>query len=86
MSSLKVGIREFRSQLPHYLLEVGQPLAITRHGETIGYYIPTRDKAASDEVMSLRLAAEKLDTLLQVSGVDLDTIVEEFNTKRREAE
>jgi antitoxin (DNA-binding transcriptional repressor) of toxin-antitoxin stability system len=47
MNSLKVGIREFRSQLPHYLLEVGQPLAITRHGETIGYYIPTQDQAAS---------------------------------------
>lgn len=86
MNSLKVGIREFRSQLPHYLLEAGQPLAITKHGETIGYYIPTRDKAASDDVMSLRLAAEKLDTLLQASGVDPDAIVEEFNTKRREAE
>jgi antitoxin (DNA-binding transcriptional repressor) of toxin-antitoxin stability system len=47
MNSLKVGIREFRSQLPHYLLEVGQPLAITRHGEAIGYYTPTRDQAAS---------------------------------------
>ena len=86
MNYLKVGIREFRSQLPYYLLEVGQPLAITRHGETIGYYIPTRDKSASDEVMCLRLAAEKLDILLQASGVDPDTIVEEFNTRRREAE
>ena len=47
MNSLKVGIHEFRSQLPHYLLEVGQPLAITRHGEAIGYYTPTRDQAAS---------------------------------------
>jgi PHD/YefM family antitoxin component YafN of YafNO toxin-antitoxin module len=86
MNPLKVGIREFRSQLPHYLLEVGQPLAITRHGETIGYYIPTRDKAASDELTALRLAAEKLDTLLQESGMDPDVIVEEFNTKRRAAE
>jgi antitoxin (DNA-binding transcriptional repressor) of toxin-antitoxin stability system len=50
MDSLKVGIREFRSQLPHYLLEVGQPLAITRHGETIGYYIPTRDKTGADDL------------------------------------
>jgi antitoxin (DNA-binding transcriptional repressor) of toxin-antitoxin stability system len=47
MNSLKVRIREFRSQLPHYLLEVGQPLAITRHGEAIGYYTPARDQAAS---------------------------------------
>ena len=84
MDSLKVGIREFRSQLPHYLLEVGQPLAITRHGETIGYYIPTRDKTGVDDLKALRAAAEKLDRLLQASGVEPDEIVEAFNTKRRE--
>jgi hypothetical protein len=75
MNSLKVGIREFRSQVPHYLLEVGQPLAITRHGEAIGYYTPTRDQAASDELTALRLAADKLNILLQESGIDLDVIV-----------
>ncbi len=85
MHSLKVGIREFRSQLPHYLLEVGQPLAITRHGETIGYYIPTRDKTGADDLKALRAAAEKLDRLLQASGVEPDDIVEEFNTRRRES-
>jgi antitoxin (DNA-binding transcriptional repressor) of toxin-antitoxin stability system len=85
MDSLKVGIREFRSQLPHYLLEVGQPLAITRHGETIGYYIPTRDKTGADNLKALRAAAEKLDRLLQASGVEPDDIVEEFNTRRRES-
>jgi len=41
MDTLKVGIREFRNQLPHYLLEAGQAIAITRHGETIGYFIPS---------------------------------------------
>ena len=86
MDSLKVGIREFRSQLQHYLLEVGQPLAITRHGETIGFYIPTREKMGSDDQKALKVAAEKLDALLETSGVDPDEIIEEFNTKRREAE
>jgi hypothetical protein len=32
------------------------------------------------------VAAEKLDALLETSGVDPDEIIEEFNTKRREAE
>lgn len=86
MESLKVGIREFRSQLPHYLLEVGQPLAITRHGETIGYYIPSRDKAGSDDRKALQAAAEKLDALLQASGTEPEEIVKEFNAKRRVAE
>ncbi len=58
MESLKVGIREFRSQLPHYLLEIGKPLAITRHGETIGYYIPSRDNAVSGDRTALLAAAK----------------------------
>jgi hypothetical protein len=33
----KVGVKEFRANLPSYL-ESMSPIAITRHGETIGYY------------------------------------------------
>ncbi len=83
MQSLKVGIREFRSQLPHYLLEVGKPVAITRHGETIGYYIPSRDKSLDGDHAALLSAAKKLDALLHTSGVDIEEIVQEFNAKRR---
>jgi hypothetical protein len=39
METLKVGIREFREKLARYLLETDVPVAITRHGDTIGYYI-----------------------------------------------
>jgi len=35
----KVGVKEFRAHLLSYLESVF-PIAITRHGETIGYYIP----------------------------------------------
>ncbi len=83
MESIKVGIREFRSQLPHYLLEVGQPLAITRHGETIGYYIPSRDKVTQDDRAALMAAAEKLDAMLQSAGVEAEALVDEFNHLRR---
>lgn len=85
MEAIKVGIREFRSQLPHYLLEVGQPIAITRHGATIGYYIPSREKATQDDRDALRAAAQKLDVMLQSAGVDSDDLVEEFNTRRRKS-
>ncbi len=85
MDSLKVGIREFRSQLPHYLLEVGQPLAITRHGETIGYYIPSRDKGAATDRQALMAAAEKLDQLVRAAGIDPEDIVEAFDAKRRKS-
>ena len=83
MEALRVGIREFRSQLPHYLLEAGQPVAITRHGETIGYYIPSRDKETVAELTSLKAAAAKLDALLKSAQVDTEEIVAEFAARRR---
>jgi antitoxin (DNA-binding transcriptional repressor) of toxin-antitoxin stability system len=72
MNSLKVRIREFRSQLPHYLLEVGQPLAITRHGEAIGYYTPARDRRLPRQVDKLKVEISALITLGRyASGVFL---------------
>jgi hypothetical protein len=51
---LKVGMREFRAHLPQYLL-TAVPVAITRHGEIVGYYIPTRH-----HVEQAAMALEKL--------------------------
>jgi len=52
MQALKVGIREFCTDLPHYLLETGQPVAVTRHGETIGYFIPSREANSGNAATS----------------------------------
>lgn len=82
MEALKVGIREFRSQLPHYLLEAGQPVAITRHGETIGYYIPSREKEPVADVTALKAAAAKLDALLKSAQLDTEEVVADFSARR----
>lgn len=82
MQALKVGIREFRSRLPHYLLEIGQPVAVTRHGETIGYFIPSRDKNLSGDIAALKAAAAKLDELLAAEGIDEDELIAEFRQLR----
>ena len=83
MEALKVGIREFRSQLPHYLLEAGQPVAITRHGETIGYYIPSRETEPIADIAALKAVAAKLDALLKSAQVDPEVVVADFNARRR---
>ena len=83
MEALKVGIREFRSQLPHYLLEAGQPVAITRHGETIGYYIPSRETEPIADIAALKAVAAKLDALLKSAQVDPDVVVADFSARRR---
>lgn len=84
MSALKVGIREFRTNLPHYLLEIGQTVAVTRHGETIGYFIPSREVKAVDEVAALKIAAAKLDELLAAEGISEDELVAEFRRLRED--
>ena len=54
-----VGIRQFRAGLAEYL-DSDEPVAITRHGRTVGYFIPTRSDRAA-EIASLRAAATTLD-------------------------
>ena len=43
MAALKVGVREFREQIATFL-ESDTPIAVTRRGETVGVYVPTRRK------------------------------------------
>src|SRR5437879_13547480 len=60
MGAVKVGIREFREKLASYVLESDRPVAITRHGDTVGYYIPARRKRGDAERTALREAASRL--------------------------
>lgn len=82
MQALKVGIREFRTHLPHYLLEAGQPVAVTRHGETIGYYIPSREAKTADDIDALKVVAARLDALLVAEGISEDELVDAFRKRR----
>jgi len=78
---VKVGMREFRSHLPQYLLTT-VPVAITRHGETIGYYIPTRHHAQKSELDELKQAAQQLEKLLVSHGITEEELFLEFRALR----
>src|SRR6266699_6020261 len=67
MQATKVGIREFRENLSSFL-ESKTPIAITRHGATIGIYLPTRRKPSQAELDALRAAGEKLDAMIAAAG------------------
>ena len=69
METLKVGIREFREKLASYLLETDTPVAITRHGDTVGNYIPARRKRSEADRTALREAAARLQELLTAEGI-----------------
>ena len=83
MTATKVGIREFRAGLADYV-DADAPVAVTRHGQTVGYSVPVkRDRAA--DVATLKAAGEKLDALLQLEESEVDAAVEDFKQMRREA-
>ena len=82
MQTQKVGIREFRERLAMFL-EAPGPIAITRHGETVGYYIPARPSKNAVHLAALRAAARQLDALLAESGASEDELVSEFKEARR---
>jgi antitoxin (DNA-binding transcriptional repressor) of toxin-antitoxin stability system len=83
MQSTKVGIREFRENLSSYL-ESKTPVAITRHGATIGIYVPTKPKARQADLEALRAAGEKMQELIAAAGTTEDEVVADFKKLRRE--
>jgi PHD/YefM family antitoxin component YafN of YafNO toxin-antitoxin module len=82
METIKVGIREFREKLANYLLESDVPVAITRHGDTVGYYIPARRKRAEADRAALKEAASRLQAALAAEGISEEEILKDFKQWR----
>ncbi|MCC0179266.1 type II toxin-antitoxin system Phd/YefM family antitoxin [Waterburya agarophytonicola K14] len=77
----KIGLKEFRSNLEKYI-SVSEPIAVTHHGRTVCYFLPTYKK--SEQIESLKIAAEKLDRLLIDREITEDELVEEFHQLQQE--
>jgi hypothetical protein len=83
MGAQSVGIREFRDKLATYLLNSDKPLAITRHGDTIGYYLPTRRKATKAQLEAVGQATARMQQMMEAAGVTEDEILEDFQRLRK---
>ena len=84
MATQSIGIREFRDKLATYLLQSEGPLEITRHGDTIGYYLPTKRKRTEAEKQALEEAALRVQQDMIAHGVSEDDIIEDFQQLKRE--
>lgn len=78
METVKVGMREFRDKLATYLLESESPVAITRHGDTVGYFIPARRKRSDADKEALKEAATRWQKILHTEGISEDEVVADF--------
>ena len=83
MEATKVGIREFRAGMAEFIAS-STPVVVTRHGQTIGYFIPTHGQADAD-VASLKKASKTLDRLLAAKAVDVDAVAADFKSARQRA-
>lgn len=82
METVKVGMREFRDKLATYLLETETPVAITRHGDTVGYFIPARRKRSVADKAAFKEAATRWQEILEAEGVSEDETVADFKKWR----
>ena len=81
MTTIKVGVREFRERIASFL-ESDTPVAVTRRGETLGVYVPTRRKRPKTaHISELKEAADRLASAL--ADVDEEERVAEFKELRR---
>ena len=83
METTKVGIREFRADMAEYIAS-STPVAVTRHGQTVGYFIPTQGQVEAD-IAALKKASKTLDKLLAAQGADVESVVADFKAARRKS-
>ena len=83
METAKVGIRQFRADLAEYIAS-STPVAVTRHGQTIGYFIPAQGQVDA-HVAALRKASQSLDKLLAPRSVDAEAVLTSFKAARKSA-
>lgn len=82
MEAVRVGIREFRAGLADFI-DASTPVAITRHGQTVGYFIPAHGHSEA-ELAALKRASQTLDDLLALHEVDEEGVVAEFKQARKQ--
>ena len=83
MEPTKVGIREFRAGISEFIAS-STPVAVTRHGHTVGYFIPTHGQTDAD-ISALKKASKTLDGLLAAQGIEAEEVVAEFKAVRKQA-
>ncbi len=79
-----VGVREFRDHATTYL-SGSDPVAVSKHGRVVGFYIPLeRDE---DEVRrALARLGETVGQVLDETGLSEGELAQMFDLRRRHAE
>ena len=77
-----VGIRELRARLASHL-ESATPIEVTRHGRTIGLYVPLPHDSGMNERERLLEAGRRMQAELERIGLDEETLQSDFQSWRQ---
>jgi hypothetical protein len=77
-----IGMKEFREHLGQRM-SGDTPLAITRHGLTIGYYIPAYQPVSETDLQALEDATRRLHALLEARGIDPEDLINDYTVLRQ---
>lgn len=76
-----VSVKEFRDNLARHL-KGSEPVAVTKHGFTMGYFIPTRRPNETDRA-ALAEASRRLSQLLEEQSLESEALIHETIALRK---
>ena len=80
----RVGIRELRAKLAYHLESLA-PIEVTRHGRTIGLYVPLPQQAELDDRERLLAAGRLMQAELERLGLTEEELSADFKAWRRKS-
>jgi antitoxin (DNA-binding transcriptional repressor) of toxin-antitoxin stability system len=93
MLRTKVGIQEFRANLAT-ILESKTPVTVTRHGETLGVFVPVGARSATTnsvqsrkptkaDIEAIGRAGAEMDAMIAAMGTTAEELIADFEKARR---
>ena len=80
--TVRVGIRELRDKLASYV-ESTVPIEVTRHGQTIGFYVPVHKRPGQAEREALLEAGRRMQAELARLGLTEEELAADFKRWRK---
>ena len=79
---VRIGIRELRDKLASYM-ESTVPIEVTRHGQTVGFYIPVPRRPGQAEREALLEAGRRMQAELARLGLTEEELIADFKRWRK---
>ena len=81
--NVRIGVRELREKLSEHL-ESTVPIEVTRHGKTIGFYIPIPKEPTQSERDAMLEAGRRMREEMERLGLTEDVLMDDVKARRKQ--